>query len=243
MKRSKNIPFIHNWCDRWCERCAFTDRCAIYEEPQKPKSPDHDMTNKAFWEALSSKLAEATQMLIKMGAEVGIDLTNLPEETPEEKKAERKRKQTIATHPLRKLSASYTKAGMDWMNKHTHINDKENLALLKLDLGVSSTLDDCFEVIQWYLPFIEVKVARALSSKFRGLEGDEFPKDSDGSAKVALIAMERSTEAWQFLFEQLPQEQDEILKWMILLQKIKNATASEFPNARAFVRPGLDEGG
>jgi hypothetical protein len=241
MKRSKNIPLIHNYCDRWCERCAFTDHCAIYEEPQDPRSPEHDITNKAFWDALSGKLAEATQMLIKMAAEAGIDLTNLPEETPEEKEAERKRKQTIATHPLRKLSAGYTKAGMDWMNKHADINEKENLALLKLDLSTSSTLNDCFEVIQWYLPFIEVKLARALSGKSRGRENDEFPKDSDGSAKVALIAMERSTEAWQFLFEQLPQHQDEILKWMMLLQKIKNTTEKEFPNARAFVRPGFDE--
>ncbi len=199
------------------------------------------MTNKAFWDGLSSKLAEASQMLIKMAAVVGIDLTNLPEETLEEKEAERKRKHTIATHPLRKLSTSYTKAGMNWMDTHGDINEKENLVLLKLDLNVSSTLNDYFEVIQWYLPFIEVKLARAISSKLRRPESDEFPKDSDGSAKIALIAIERSIEAWQFLFEQLPQRQDEILKHMMLLQKIKNATEKEFPNARAFVRPGFDE--
>ena len=24
------IPSIHNYCDRWCERCPFTSRCRAY---------------------------------------------------------------------------------------------------------------------------------------------------------------------------------------------------------------------
>ncbi len=24
------IPGIYNYCDRWCERCPFTDRCMNY---------------------------------------------------------------------------------------------------------------------------------------------------------------------------------------------------------------------
>ena len=26
----KNIPGIYNYCDRWCERCSFTDKCSNY---------------------------------------------------------------------------------------------------------------------------------------------------------------------------------------------------------------------
>ena len=25
------IPLIHNYCDKWCERCTMTSRCAVYE--------------------------------------------------------------------------------------------------------------------------------------------------------------------------------------------------------------------
>ena len=25
------IDFISSYCDRWCERCAFTSRCALFE--------------------------------------------------------------------------------------------------------------------------------------------------------------------------------------------------------------------
>jgi len=30
---SSNLKFIsgiHNYCDRWCERCHFTERCEVY---------------------------------------------------------------------------------------------------------------------------------------------------------------------------------------------------------------------
>ena len=27
---SNHITFISEYCDRWCERCAFTSRCAAY---------------------------------------------------------------------------------------------------------------------------------------------------------------------------------------------------------------------
>lgn len=28
--RSNRIEFISEYCDRWCERCAFTNRCSAY---------------------------------------------------------------------------------------------------------------------------------------------------------------------------------------------------------------------
>ena len=28
--RSERIDFISEYCDRWCERCAFTSRCSSY---------------------------------------------------------------------------------------------------------------------------------------------------------------------------------------------------------------------
>ena len=34
------ISGIHNYCDRWCERCQFTSRCAVYAIEQA--DPDID---------------------------------------------------------------------------------------------------------------------------------------------------------------------------------------------------------
>lgn len=33
------IPGIYNYCDRWCERCAFTSRCLTYAALQESSFP------------------------------------------------------------------------------------------------------------------------------------------------------------------------------------------------------------
>jgi hypothetical protein len=71
------------------------------------------------------------------------------------------------------------------------------------------------------------------------LEG--FPRDSDGSEKVALIAMDRSLAAWGELYHHFPESQDEILDLLVHLDRLRRRTEQEFPAAREFVRPGFDE--
>jgi hypothetical protein len=40
----RNISGIYNYCDRWCERCPFTLRCATYSVslPGEDKRPPHN---------------------------------------------------------------------------------------------------------------------------------------------------------------------------------------------------------
>lgn len=33
-KNPNNIEGIYNFCDRWCERCALTSRCLLYQMEQ-----------------------------------------------------------------------------------------------------------------------------------------------------------------------------------------------------------------
>jgi len=70
--------------------------------------------------------------------------------------------------------------------------------------------------------------------------GSDMPKDSDGSAKVALIGTDRSIAAWAGLQQHFPEKADEILDFLLLLERIRKRTEKELPNARAFVRPGFD---
>ena len=65
--------------------------------------------------------------------------------------------------------------------------------------------------------------------------------DSDGSAKVALIAIERSIGAWTRLRAHLPDRADELLDLLVMLDRLRRATDAQFPAARAFKRPGFDD--
>ena len=69
-----------------------------------------------------------------------------------------------------------------------------------------------------------------------------FPKDSEGSAKIALIAMDRSIAAWSGLRTALgPDDADGILDLLAKLSAIRRETEKLFARARAFKRPGFDQ--
>jgi hypothetical protein len=70
---------------------------------------------------------------------------------------------------------------------------------------------------------------------------EEFPKDSDGSAKVALIAIDRSMAAWAHMHNHFPSHKDQILSIIKHLDDLRKRVEHVFPEARNFIRPGFDE--
>jgi hypothetical protein len=98
------------------------------------------------------------------------------------------------------------------------------------------------EVIQWYQYQIAVKTMRALSSrKDEDSEDNDFPKDSDGLAKVALIGIDRSIAAWRLLQLSLSDRAESIVPLILQLERLRNNLEKSFPQARDFIRPGFDE--
>jgi hypothetical protein len=69
---------------------------------------------------------------------------------------------------------------------------------------------------------------------------DGLLRDSDGSAKVALIAIDRSIAAWGAMRNHFPEQEDTILDLLVHLDRLRRKIEKTFPDARAFVRPGFD---
>lgn len=65
--------------------------------------------------------------------------------------------------------------------------------------------------------------------------------DANGSAKVALVAMDRSIAAWRSLQISLPDKSETIKPMLIELSGLRVSAEARFPRARDFIRPGLDE--
>jgi len=65
--------------------------------------------------------------------------------------------------------------------------------------------------------------------------------DANGSAKVALVAMDRSIAAWRSLQISLPDKSETIKPMLIELGGLRASVEARFPRARDFIRPGLDE--
>jgi hypothetical protein len=104
-------------------------------------------------------------------------------------------------------------------------------------------LTDIVEVIRWYQFQIYVKIMRAVTGKLEDFDtpNDGYPKDSDGSAKVALIGIDRSVAAWGKILTVFPEHEDDFYKILLHLEQLRRQTETEFPDARNFIRPGFDE--
>lgn len=103
----------------------------------------------------------------------------------------------------------------------------------------AADLKECIEVARWYQFQIHVKLVRALLADDFDT-GDDGPSDADGSAKVALIGVDRSLAAWSTLLAHFPEARDDILDFPAMLERIRRITENTFPHARSFVRPGFD---
>jgi hypothetical protein len=248
------IPGIYNYCDRWCERCTFCSRCRNYEHTSTLTPEENDISNKAFWDRISNNFKEAARLLREAANSYGIDLDAVSGEEAEEYTRNRKNnEQTAREHPLAKTTLQYITKGRKLLEQEEIMKDKAEELLQHFETGLQSreettaqanNLKECQEVISWYLHFIHVKFMRALMGKAEDdgwEEANGFQKDSDGSAKIALIAIDRSIEAWITLLQLIPAAEDGILSLLALLQKSRRIAESEFPDARKFIRPGFDE--
>jgi hypothetical protein len=103
-------------------------------------------------------------------------------------------------------------------------------------------IEEAFEVIRWYQYFIAAKVARAVRGRMEEEEekDDELASDSDGSAKIALIAMDRSIGAWAVILHHNSLYAESVLEIISFLDRLRQAVEETFPSARSFIRPGFD---
>ena len=103
-------------------------------------------------------------------------------------------------------------------------------------------LRDALEVVLWHQFFITVKLKRAFHSLVNEKEEPhDWPRDSEGTAKVVLIGVDRCIAAWAAVRGHLPEHGNAALDFMLRLDRLRNKVEAEFPKARAFVRPGFDQ--
>ena len=263
------ISGIYNYCDRWCERCPFTSRCMVYATERAESISDdpesHDINNAKFWHKLEAIFRETHEMILEWAEEMGVDLESAEAEAAIADRG--LQREQAKEHPLSVSARHYAEMVQEWFkeefaveeNVHDDITGKANSA--EEDINVS----DAVEVIRWYQFFIAAKTYRALM----GLEdtGDEDVSDididpfsdddvddedvllraachdSDGSAKIALIAIDRSSSAWRVMQNALPEKTESTVPILIELEKLRRGIEQIFPRARDFVRPGFDEVG
>ena len=243
LERNRNIiPGIYNSCDRWCERCTMTSKCLTFAHEQamkeEAKDPEtNDINNEKFWESMRMSF-EVTRELIEEDAKrFGIDLNNLQD--VEYKEPEKK--------PVEILAEKYSTKIFKWLTENNEKlkENAEQLLLIKQNDENALKFADAWEVVQWYSVFISAKVHRAHFDLDERLheEKDEFNSINDnlGSAKIAIIGINRSMNALSAMYSVMPENEDDYLDFLAQLAKIKKLMHTTFPEVKKFKLPGFDD--
>jgi hypothetical protein len=214
------------------------------EEADPDNDPSsRDINNAAFWQKLSSIFKETLEMISEWAEENGVDLSE--EALAPIGELKEKQREDTRNHPLAKAAEKYAFDVREWFDKE--FRQTEVISDLPAQSDAASEtedeINDYAEVVQWYQFFIAVKLIRGLMSR---IDEDDYlaeddPRDSDGSAKVALMAIDRSISAWKLMCNLRPENVDSIHGFLLQLEKLRSSAESEFPNARDFIRPGFDE--
>ena len=224
------IVGIYNYCDRWCETCAFTSRCRLFADVAATEA-ESDPNLKAIVDA--PPLPQDVPPPPPKWMQELIDEMNEAADDPKAAEAfeeyERSRPKPPAEHLLIEQRAeSYCTRAHAWLRAH--------------ESSLSSDPRDPHSVINWFHLQIFVKIHRAFCGLAEfGPDDYDFPPDHDGSAKVALIGIDRSHAAWLELVERGIASDAEVAPLVDDLVWLGDQLETVFPKARAFVRPGIDE--
>jgi len=238
-RNPKYISGIYNYCDRWCERCQFTSRCLNYKIG-KEKYADlekHDISSAEFWEGFSNLMKDTIDMIKDKAEEMGIDINSL-EIDESEKKAEN------VIHLTSEMANKYITLVDDWFDSCKYVyGDSEVYQKLNNSKEAAVKFDDIVQIIRWYQMQIYVKIQRAIdveTDKDNDFSED-FPNDSEGSVKVALIGIDRSIGAWTKMLDFFPDRKEKLMKIISFLNLLCSIVERRFPKARDFIRPGFDQ--
>ena len=248
----KFIPGIYNYCDRWCERCPLASRCFNFASSKKffVTQESKDIQNEKFWNQLHKVFEFTSELIHRSALEMGIDLDNIEEDEEIQKliQEDEDKHKWARKHPVSKTGKTYYKKVDKWFENSKLIFEQKGIELESyLEMEIPGfdienelyKLKDAVEIIRWYQDFIHVKTIRAMSSY--GDYDEASIQDGNGSAKIALIAIDRSIEAWAILLKVFTEQEDKILDIMIHLEKIKKHLQFFFSGARNFIRPGFDD--
>lgn len=216
------IPLVYNYCDMWCERCPITSRCLLFAaerlRPLAGSDPDDEEARMMDAMDLARAVIEESGPAEKAIAELDLALCDV---------ATAPREPALG-HPL------------EYLARHYGIQAGEFLRSLQSDVDGRMPRGSPLEVVTRDHFLIAAKIYRALVSHHgAAVQAPELLTDALGSAKIALIMIDRSLAAWDTIAST---DEDARIGGLIeLLEALRTSVELRFPDARAFQRPGLDE--
>ena len=216
---------VFNYCDRWCETCALTSYCRVFAMDRA--DAETDLTMEAgvgavptVFDSLHRPMKWLEEVLEELEALGGGALT-------EEEIAASQPGLPAAHEEIWERAKAYCRWTHDGLGR--------------VEWGDQHDATDPVAVLLWFATFNASKIRRALTG-LAEFDGDRtFPADHEGSAKVALLGIDRSHAAWRELVADGRVGAAAARPCLEELDWLKAQLEAAIPEARVFVRPGFDE--
>ena len=221
------VAGIYNGCDQWCHYCHATSRCLAFQI----QPPDGDRGD--IYENINAALFESMKHLMACHEAEGMAP---PKTLVELLEKEHERPAFIPVNdPLEAMGKRYAILATTFVVSRGK----------PLPLGFTPPKREGgptpFDVFLYYHLLVATKIYRAIiSSLVAARTGSTDARwDSDLSAKVALIAIDRSSDALHVMTLDGPDPRIDAMRKH--LARLRRHVEGRFPCARTLVRPGLDE--
>ncbi|MGH9311857.1 MAG: hypothetical protein ACRD09_11910 [Vicinamibacterales bacterium] len=220
------VPGIYNYCDQWCTYCPHTERCLAFkclrdQEQRRPGDIFEDLA--ASVNEMISFSRDAVQA--EGGASPLAQIAALPP--------------ISASLDPPRIDDPLERRGREYAMETARVL-MSVAPMLPSPKGNAGGPPAAIEIVVWYQALIAVKIYRALTGAAMARRGKPgLADDAQGSAKVALVGIDRSRKALCQLQSRLHDARIERL--IARLERLAADLERRFPDARAFIRPGLDE--
>lgn len=260
------IPGIYEFCDRWCDRCTLREKCMSYAIGRKlEQKGDFDFEeemareedNSNIWIRFKNLFESTYVVLQQLADEKGIDFEDLCHSENINKEALMKdydmeviqqddeAELYIESSDITKIVLIYEELSERCLEViYELIDEKDKQKTVGGNTVEDIRIENELDIISWYVDILESKTRRALFGYFMyydALEEGGKKSDFNGSAKVALLAIEYTLNAWENIRSSFKDLDRDISHIQVVLKQLVQDIEKQFPKAREFRRPGFDQ--
>lgn len=258
----ENISGIYNYCDRWCERCSYTNKCLLFKQEAEREikhilKDENESDSEHYSKLLADEMEDAEKVfgpksdpenfLDSLEDDEDFDFDEeededegddfeefLDENEPgDDKKKEFNPLIHLAEEMFKELEAYY-----DVVKKHFQ---KE---VEKYDL--TNPLIKNLQILSWYIPQISVKIrmcfwGKKQLEKAKGKTSREIEEEMlNVTSRIVYLGIEKSLTALNEILSQRKELETETRLFLSTIKMIKKMFLEEFPKGQTYKRPYFD---
>ena len=258
----ENISGIYNYCDRWCEKCLYTNRCLLFKQEAEREikhllKDENESDSEHYSKLLADELEDAEKLfsqnpdtedfLDSLDDDEDFDFDEegendeddfeefLDENGPggDDKKKEFNPLIHLTEELFKELEAYY-----DVVKKHF---PKE---VEKYDL--TNPLIKNLQILSWYIPQISVKIRMCFWGK-KKVEKTKIKMSREieeemlnVSSRIAYFGIENSMAALNEILSRQKELETETRPFLSTLKMVEKMFLEEFPKGQTYKRPYFD---